>query len=125
MGHQLPDRNRLRVPERVMHPGQLRHVTDDRIVQFQQAPIAQLHDRDPGHRLGDRRPVIDGSGVHRDMGIGVLLAQMIGDYGAAAAHHVEAAADDARPPHFLAMKFPEVSNGCFEGTVRSQGRAGD
>ena len=52
----------------VVDPCQLGDVLHDRVVELEQAAIAQLQDRDAGHRLGDRSPVIDRPGIHRDSG---------------------------------------------------------
>ena len=37
-----------------MHPAQLGHVADDRVVEREEPAVAELHDRDGGQRLGDR-----------------------------------------------------------------------
>ena len=57
--HQVADLHLRDIAERIVREPQLRHVLDDRIVERQQAAIAQLHDRDAGEGLGDRGPVID------------------------------------------------------------------
>ena len=122
VAHQLPQRDCVRVAERIVDPGEFRDVTDDRIVERQQAAIAKLHDRDPGHRLGDRRPMIDGPFVDRHMRVRILLAQMIGDDGAAVANDVEAAPGDARPIHLGAVERAKVAQRLFKARLRSHGR---
>jgi hypothetical protein len=124
VAHQVAKGDRVRIAERVVDLGKLRNVFNDRIVELEQAAVAKLQDRDPGHRLGDRRPVIDGLRVHRDMGVGILLAEMIGGGDAAVANEVEAASGDARAPHLGAVELAKVAQRRLEGALAGQGGSG-
>jgi len=66
-------------PEGVVHHAQLRHELHHRVVEPEQAAVAQLHYGDAGERLRDRRPVKDCVLVHsalrREIGEAVELAR--------------------------------------------------
>ena len=65
MREQHPERDVVHGAEAVVHLSELRNVPRDRVVQREQAAIAQLHDRDRGERLRDRSPVIDPARIRR------------------------------------------------------------
>ena len=123
--HQVADRHLRDVAERVVDLPQLGHVLDRRIVERQQAAIAQLHDRDAGERLGDRRPVKDRLLVNGPLRRRVLeaLERLVDDRAVPDEH--QAAADDARFSHTLMIERcdsgPMVARRCG---LKSE-RAGD
>jgi len=59
MGEHPADGDSLDGPERAGGPPQLGYVGDSRIVQMQQASVAQLHDGCAGESLGDRRDPVE------------------------------------------------------------------
>jgi hypothetical protein len=97
--HQVADLHLRDVAERIVREPQLRHVLDDRVVEREQAAIAQLHDRDTGERLGDRSPVKAG-----------LL--------------VDAARRDLRPSFCRATIRPRaIPSGCCDNPALLEGAA--
>jgi len=77
-----------------VHLAQLGDVLHGRIVEGEQAAVAQLENGDGGHGLGDGGPVVGGVGV--DGARGLLLRLAVEDLGCGrgAAHKGEAAADN-------------------------------
>ena len=69
--------------------------------------------------------MIDGRGIDRNMGVGILLAQMIGGDGPAVPHDVKTAADDARAAHFGSVQVAKIAQRGIEARLVSRGRMGD
>ena len=113
--HQLPDGDLRDVAERIVNLPQLRHVLDRRIVERQQPAIAQLHDRDAGQRLRDRRPVVDRLFVHRPLRREILVAvEGLRGHGPVLHEH-QAAADDARLLDALSIQRHDPCRGIASG----------
>ena len=109
-------------PERIVHLPKLRDVADDRVVEREAAPIAQLHDGDRRERLGDRGPVIHR--VLRGCARGPQIATAIG-----VTRQHPARAKDHHTAADYAVCRGIVVEGCREGgpsggRPRKGGRAG-
>ena len=63
VSEEMLDRDLAHVAEWIIDLAKLGDVFDDRVVQGQEAPVTQLHDGDPGQRLRNRGPVVDGAFV--------------------------------------------------------------
>ena len=122
--HQVADRHLRDVAERVVDLAQLGHVLDRRIVERQQPAIAQLHDRDAGERLGDRRPVIDRLLVDGALRRAILVAleRLVRDR--AVLHEHQAAADDAGLLDALMVERGDARPGVAAGRRLQRERGG-
>ena len=95
MGEQVANGNPVDRPVLVVHLAQLRNVADRRIVEREQAAIAQLQDGDGGHGLGDGGPVVRGFGIHGLAGFAPSLAEKELGRGSARVDNSQSAADHA------------------------------
>ena len=95
MGEQHADGDVVDGPEAVVDLTELRKPARDGVVEREAAAIAQLHDRDRGQGLRDRRPVVDGGGIDRRAGGSIAQPEVVAGENPAVPQHGDGPPDHA------------------------------
>jgi hypothetical protein len=109
-------------PERVSHLPQLGQVLHRRVVEGEQAAVAELQDGDPGEGFRDRGPVEDrvGGDGHAQVAVGEAVDGLVGQ--APPANEREAAAHHVIPLEGRAVESVHLSPGRVGMPALNHGR---